>query len=816
MGSSPAPEIKVKITGEDTGVSAAIKELSLQLQQLKKTQDDASGSARKLGDAEAGAGRGMREAKEGARLLSEETGVHLSRGLVGVISKSSVLGPLLTAAFPLAAAIGFGEVLVKGTEKLVELIANTFIYTDAMKREYAAQIETNKNIEKGAEKIKELKKAYDEIGLSGSSLGIERLAKLRKEIDEAGEALKRIQAAPIAVEQPSFAKGLLGGVLRQVGIKNSIGDADAQPGIDAKARQTGDAQETQRVLAQEKLNQEKELANDLANEAKTAAEKAKTLLDQTNKAKLAQLEAGFANDLALYKAQHSKMEQDDDAFFVNGLESSAEFYQRKRDLAAQESQKEIDALTAERQRVLAAPTKPGKEGEPERIANQTKAADIANKIAIARVNAAKVEQQLTNEQAQKQDELDHKVLEFQAQIAQAQGLKFDQASQKIAAEALEMAAALKKAGIAPDQVEAMVSKFKSASTQQAQFAGAKSGGQDAIADLSSQEEDIRLKNNAIVADVKVAELERARIPVLQAIATQLKATAVGPDQVKEADDFAKSVDRIAVAAQRSTASMKGFEDSASEAIKGDLTTFLGSTITQAHSVGSAFKELAGSVVSSIQKIVSALLVQIATQKLIELYNKVKGATDTASAAAKGVAQAAPLITASTAMTAAGTVISTGAAVLGTSAAALQVAADTLIIANSAGGGGGGGGDFAEGGLVLGPGTGTSDSIPARLSTGEFVVRASAVQDIGVDRLTRMNRGLHVPSIRGMSIPRFAEGGLVTGGGGRGGPMDLKLGIGLDHGLVLKHLESKAAGKVILQHIANNPKAAGKALSRGGH
>jgi hypothetical protein len=50
--------------------------------------------------------------------------------------------------------------------------------------------------------------------------------------------------------------------------------------------------------------------------------------------------------------------------------------------------------------------------------------------------------------------------------------------------------------------------------------------------------------------------------------------------------------------------------------------------------------------------------------------------------------------------------------------------------------------------------------------------------------------------RGMSIPRFAEGGLVQGGGGRGGAMDLKLGIGIDHRLVLKHLESKAAAKAL--------------------
>jgi hypothetical protein len=258
--------------------------------------------------------------------------------------------------------------------------------------------------------------------------------------------------------------------------------------------------------------------------------------------------------------------------------------------------------------------------------------------------------------------------------------------------------------------------------------------------------------------------------------------------------------------------MQSFEQSASDAIKGDLTTFLGSTIDKAKGVGDAFRQLAGSVVGSIQKIVAALLIQIITEKLVKaLTHQDQGATGVATAAAKGVAQAAPLIAASTAMTAGGAAVTAGGTALGVSAAALMAAAQMLIVANSMGGAGGG---MAGGGLVLGPGTGTSDSIPARLSTGEFVMRASSVQDWGVDTFARMNRGLHVPGIRGASIPRFAEGGLVTGGGG--GAMDLKLGLGLDQGLVLKHLESKAAGKVILQHIANNPKAAGKALQRGGH
>ena len=45
---------------------------------------------------------------------------------------------------------------------------------------------------------------------------------------------------------------------------------------------------------------------------------------------------------------------------------------------------------------------------------------------------------------------------------------------------------------------------------------------------------------------------------------------------------------------------------------------------------------------------------------------------------------------------------------------------------------------AAGGLVTGPGSGTSDSIPARLSNGEYVIRAAAVRAIGTDTLNRLN------------------------------------------------------------------------------
>jgi len=58
------------------------------------------------------------------------------------------------------------------------------------------------------------------------------------------------------------------------------------------------------------------------------------------------------------------------------------------------------------------------------------------------------------------------------------------------------------------------------------------------------------------------------------------------------------------------------------------------------------------------------------------------------------------------------------------------------------------------GRITGPGTSTSDSIPAMLSAGEYVIRASSVRKYGVALLDAINRGV-LPR-----VPRFAAGGLV--------------------------------------------------------
>ena len=70
--------------------------------------------------------------------------------------------------------------------------------------------------------------------------------------------------------------------------------------------------------------------------------------------------------------------------------------------------------------------------------------------------------------------------------------------------------------------------------------------------------------------------------------------------------------------------------------------------------------------------------------------------------------------------------------------------------------------LADGGAVSGAGTGTSDSIPARLSNGEYVIKASSAKALGTNFLDRLNSVGDGRTIRSGRLPRFkyADGGEV--------------------------------------------------------
>jgi hypothetical protein len=117
----------------------------------------------------------------------------------------------------------------------------------------------------------------------------------------------------------------------------------------------------------------------------------------------------------------------------------------------------------------------------------------------------------------------------------------------------------------------------------------------------------------------------------------------------------------------------------------------------------------------------------------------------------------------------------------------RAAASAVASAFGAGGGAPAAiGGRAGGGYIRGPGTSVSDSILARLSDGEYVIRAAAVKHFGVGMFEAMNR-LHPPkfamgglvdAMNTSLMPRrrsFASGGLVAAGAGSGGrPVHLHL------------------------------------------
>lgn len=149
--------------------------------------------------------------------------------------------------------------------------------------------------------------------------------------------------------------------------------------------------------------------------------------------------------------------------------------------------------------------------------------------------------------------------------------------------------------------------------------------------------------------------------------------------------------------------------------------------------------------------------------------------------------------------------------------AAQKIAEELFGGMNKGGGGGLGGlisglfqwaGFASGGYVTGPGTTTSDSIPARLSAGEYVLRAEAVRRVGVEFLHALNGGLAAPRWLGPRLA-FADGGLVPDvaqAPAAAPSQSVRIVNVIDPGMAADYLNSAAGEKTILNVLSRNGSA----------
>lgn len=116
---------------------------------------------------------------------------------------------------------------------------------------------------------------------------------------------------------------------------------------------------------------------------------------------------------------------------------------------------------------------------------------------------------------------------------------------------------------------------------------------------------------------------------------------------------------------------------------------------------------------------------------------------------------------------------------------------------------------AEGGLITGPGTGTSDSILRRLSNGEYVLRTAAVRILGVPFLDALN------GLKSRPLYNFADGGLVQPVQSQFSRQEIthNINLGLDRAIIYEAMESDEGARISINHAKKNAKRFNSALGR---
>jgi len=544
-----------------------------------------------------------------------------------------------------------------------------------------------------------------------------------------------------------------------------------------------------------------------------------SVADKTGQsARIDGLRQALEQELKAYKDETKLELQEQKNKYDQGLISQADYFAARRTAIQQDLSAEIVTLQSQRGLLETAPAKNAQEAET----NKQKILAINEKIHTAEVAAALQNKTLDGEEFAAKEKNAKTLLDFQVQILEAEGKTFDAAILKIAQEGTEARRALVQAGMNPEQANATVGTLTNQKTTDARFSELGKEGSQVLAQFEVDRQAItndatRGLISEYGAEQKILELERERIGTLRDIAdAQLAEAQLSGDSAKilQAEQFKTQIESMSAAIEEASRNWRTFVVGVEQGVTSDLANFLDSGIDHVTGLKDAFAQLGTAALQTIRKIATEMLVQMAVSKAFDwLRSKFGGGTTStgtqiAQAAATGAAQAAPLLAASFSLDGAGAMIITGAGALAISAAELMAAAMQLTVANSIRAGVG----FSGGGFVRGAGSSTSDSIAARLSDGEFVVRAAAVRAVGVHTLAAINRGLRIPPVSLGYIPRFADGGLVQADTNAGG--EIRMHIGLERGLILQEFESKAGAKIVLRHAQENAKTFQKAISRG--
>ncbi len=526
----------------------------------------------------------------------------------------------------------------------------------------------------------------------------------------------------------------------------------------------------------------------------------------------AQLDAEFA----LLKDGLNRQQTALDAALEDRLVSVRDYYTQKTAL----EQREVDAEIARKQQELARSQQVANTGKSENDRLRAKAEVAKAEADLITLNNRRtdIEQANARKAAQAERELADALAQAREELAQITGTATDADRQSAIERSYRDLRARLAAESDADGVS-LIDRLINVKAAQANLAALEAQWRQVTERLRNAQEAIQTQQQAGL--LTEAQARQQIVALQQQSATEMErllptmqqaAQAIGPDAVIRVQAWRNELDRTKLTVDE----MAPLWNRIGESFGGALNGMITGAQTWRSALASIFQQVADAFLQQI--VIQPFQQWIAMQaRMLALklgFIQQEQTVDAAASAAK-VAQKTTETTA---------VVSMDAAKAGAGAAASQasipyvgpalavaamVAMVAAVMALL-----GGIKKFAGGGLVSGPGSATSDSIPARLSAGEYVVRAAAVRQVGVAFLDSLNGLSAGPRFKGGELA-FAAGGLVPEVKVPPAQPQMNQAVrivnAVDPGVTHDHLQSPAGEKVIVNIIGRNARAIRAAL-----
>ena len=526
----------------------------------------------------------------------------------------------------------------------------------------------------------------------------------------------------------------------------------------------------------------------------------------------AQMDAEFA----LLKDGLNRQQTALDAALEDRLVSVRDYYTQKTAI----EQREVDAEIAPKQQELARSQQVATMGKSENDRLRAKAEVAKAEADLITLNNRRtdIEQANARKAAQAERELADALAQAREELAQITGTATD-ADRQAAIERSYRDLRARLAAESDADGVSLIDRLINVKAAQANLAALEAQWRQVTERLRNAQEALQTQQQAGL--LTEAQARQQIVALQQQSATEMErllptmqqaAQAIGPDAVIRVQAWRNELDRTKLTVDEMAALWNRIGESFGGALNGMIT----GAQTWRSALASIFQQVADAFLQQI--VIQPFQQWIAMQaRMLALklgFIQQEQTVDAAASAAK-VAQKTTETTA---------VVSMDAAKAGAGAAASQasipyvgpalavaamVAMVAAVMALL-----GGIKKFAGGGLVSGPGSATSDSIPARLSAGEYVVRAAAVRQVGVAFLDSLNGLSAGPRFKGGELA-FAAGGLVPEVKVPPAQPQMNQAVrivnAVDPGVTHDHLQSPAGEKVIVNIIGRNARAIRAAL-----